>query len=82
MKLPKFDKKAFGIAVGFMVMSWIALPIVYYLLVKKHKQEKEVKKDVKNVGQKNHNSALFIKFGNLSVIIGKDRCDYRRAVVC
>ena len=28
----KLDKKALGEAVGLMLMSWAALPIVYYLI--------------------------------------------------
>ena len=38
----KIDKKALVGAVGVMLMSWSALPIVYWLIVQK---KKKVKKD-------------------------------------
>lgn len=38
----KIDKKALAGAVGVMLMSWSALPIVYWLIVQK---KKKVKKD-------------------------------------
>lgn len=43
----KIDKKAVYMTIGLLLMSWTAFPIIYFMLVKKHK--KEVKKD-KNVG--------------------------------
>lgn len=49
----KWDKKAFAQAVGLMLMSWAALPIVYWLLVKKHK--KEVKKNESILKKKKDN---------------------------
>lgn len=42
----KVDKPALGMAVGLMVMSWAALPIVYFLLVRKKRRENETKKSV------------------------------------
>jgi hypothetical protein len=38
----KLDKKALGMAVALMLMSWGALPVIYFLLVRK---KKEVKKE-------------------------------------
>lgn len=38
------DKKALAGAVGVMLLSWAGLPIVYWLIVRKKKKEKEVKK--------------------------------------
>ena len=35
----KLDKKVLGKAVGIMCLSWAALPIVYYLLLKKEKKK-------------------------------------------
>ena len=38
----KIDRKTLATAVGIMCLSWAALPIVYYLLVRKKKKgEKE-----------------------------------------
>ena len=42
-KAGKLDKKALGMAVGLMLISWAALPIVYFLLVRKKKRGEEVK---------------------------------------
>ena len=39
----KIDKIALGKAVGIMLLSWAALPIVYYLLVRKKKPKEEEK---------------------------------------
>ena len=39
----KIDKKVLAKAVGIMCLSWAALPIIYYLLIKREK--KEVKED-------------------------------------
>lgn len=39
----KIDKAALVKAVALMLMSWAALPIVYYLLVRKEKTVKEEK---------------------------------------
>jgi hypothetical protein len=44
----KIDKKALGMAVALMLMSWAALPIVYYLLVRKKRPMKEVKEEAEN----------------------------------
>ena len=41
----KIDRGALTKAVGIMLLSWAALPIVYYLLVRKKKEEGEVKED-------------------------------------
>jgi hypothetical protein len=43
----KLDKKALGMAVGLMLMSWAALPIIYYLIVRKKGSVKEVKTEVR-----------------------------------
>ena len=37
----KVDKKALVASVGVMLMSWAALPVVYYLIVRRKKEEKE-----------------------------------------
>ena len=37
----KINKKALAGAVGIMMMSWAALPIVYWLIVQYKKGEKE-----------------------------------------
>jgi len=42
-KVGKVDKKALSMAIGLMFMSWMALPIVYFLLVRKKAPMKEVK---------------------------------------
>jgi preprotein translocase subunit YajC len=39
----KIDRKAVYQTVCLLLMSWTAFPIIYFMLVKKHK--KEVKKD-------------------------------------
>ena len=39
----KIDKEALTKAVGVMLLSWAALPIVYYLIVRKKKDMEEVK---------------------------------------
>ena len=41
----KIDRKALAKAVGLMLLSWAALPIIYYLLVRKKKDMKEVDED-------------------------------------
>lgn len=41
----KIDKAALGKAVGVMLLSWAALPIVYYLIVRKKKDMEEVKEE-------------------------------------
>ena len=38
----KLDKKALLGAIVLMLMSWAALPIIYLMLRKKHKKDKEV----------------------------------------
>jgi hypothetical protein len=44
----KLDKKALGMAVALMLMSWTALPLVYYLLIRRKKDNgKEVKTEEK-----------------------------------
>ena len=40
----KIDKVALAKAIGIMMLSWAALPIVYWLLMRKEKKE-EVKKE-------------------------------------
>jgi hypothetical protein len=40
----KIDQKALAGAVGLMCMSWLGLPIAYWLLVRKKKEEKEEEK--------------------------------------
>lgn len=37
----KIDKKALAGAVGVMMLSWAALPIVYWLIVKKKERNKK-----------------------------------------
>jgi hypothetical protein len=46
----KLDKGALVKAVALMLMSWAALPIVYYLLVRKKKPVEEVKTEEKEDG--------------------------------
>lgn len=47
----RLDKPALLKAIALMLMSWAALPIVYYLLVRKKKPLKEVKtEEVKEDG--------------------------------
>lgn len=41
----KIDKKALAAAVGLMLMSWAALPIVYWLIIRK-KEQKEKKNGI------------------------------------
>ena len=41
----KIDRKALTKAVGLMMLGWLALPMVYYLLVRKKKDKKEVDED-------------------------------------
>jgi hypothetical protein len=36
----KIDKKALAGAVGLMCLSWAALPIVYWLILKKNEKDK------------------------------------------
>jgi len=38
----KIDRKALAGAVGIMLMSWLGLPIVYWLIVRKKKQDKNL----------------------------------------
>ena len=45
--LKKIDRKALAGAIGLMLMSWAALPIVYWLILRK-KGGGESKKDGKN----------------------------------
>ena len=40
MKL-EWDKAALTKAIGICVMGWLALPIIYYLIVRKKKKEVE-----------------------------------------
>lgn len=40
----KIDKQTLGKAIGICAMSWLAIPVIYYLLKNKEKtQEKEEK---------------------------------------
>ena len=39
----KIDKKSFAGAIGIMLLSWAALPIVYWLIVRKKKEKKNDK---------------------------------------
>ena len=41
----KVDKKALAASIGLMLISWAALPIVYWLIVRKKKPMEEVKTD-------------------------------------
>jgi len=43
----KIDKKALYTTVCILFMSWAAFPFIYYLLVKKYKEEK---KEDENMG--------------------------------
>ena len=45
-KLGKVDKKALAASVGLMLISWAALPIIYWLIVRKKPME-EVKENGK-----------------------------------
>lgn len=44
----KVDKKAVGTTICLLLMSWLAFPIIYYMIVRSKK--KEVKKN-ENMGQ-------------------------------
>lgn len=37
----KVDKKAAYQTIGILLMSWLAFPVIYYLIVKKNKEEKK-----------------------------------------
>lgn len=43
MKLPEIDKTVLVKAIGLMALSWAALPLVYVLLIKRKKEEKDDK---------------------------------------
>ena len=45
MKLPKIDKIVLMKAIGIMMLSWAALPLVYVLLIKRKREEKEEKEE-------------------------------------
>ena len=45
----KLNKKALVASVGLMLMSWAALPIIYWLIVRKKKAVEEVKEDANTV---------------------------------
>jgi uncharacterized membrane protein YbhN (UPF0104 family) len=47
-KYGKINKKALLAAIGLMVMSWAALPIIYWLIVRRKKGD-EKKKHTENV---------------------------------
>ena len=47
-KLGKVDKKALAASVGLMLISWAALPIIYWLIVRKKKPMEEVKENGKS----------------------------------
>ena len=49
-KLGKVDKGALGMAIALMLMSWAALPIIYFLLVRKKRRGEEVVKDGEMAG--------------------------------
>jgi len=44
----KIDRKALAGAVGIMLMSWLGLPIVYWLIVRKKKDLGEKEENKKN----------------------------------
>lgn len=44
----EIDKKALCEAVGLMLMSWAALPVVYWLIVRKKQKGEEKKNDKQN----------------------------------
>lgn len=46
----KIDKKALAASIGVMLLSWAALPIVYWLIIKKKGKEKEIGKGGTNNG--------------------------------
>lgn len=37
----KIDKKALAYAIGIMMLSWAALPIVYWLIITRKKEEEK-----------------------------------------
>ena len=37
----KINKKALAKAIGILMLSWMALPVIYWLLVRREKEEKE-----------------------------------------
>ena len=39
----KIDRKALGKAVGICAMSWLAIPVIYYLLIRETKNKKRGK---------------------------------------
>jgi len=39
----KIDKKAVGTTICLLLMSWAAFPIIYFMLVKRYKEEVEEK---------------------------------------
>jgi hypothetical protein len=44
----KIDKLILAKAIGIMCLSWTALPVVYYLLVKRENDEDKDEKDEKD----------------------------------
>jgi hydrogenase maturation factor len=44
----KIDKVALAKAVGLMLISWAALPIIYWLIVRKKKAMEEIKNEEKS----------------------------------
>ena len=42
-KFGKVNKKALGASIGLMLISWAALPIIYWLIVRKNTPTKEEK---------------------------------------
>jgi hypothetical protein len=49
-KFVKIDKKALGASIGLMLISWAALPIIYWLIVRKKPPMEEVKVEEKENG--------------------------------
>lgn len=43
----KIDKKALASAIGIMVLSWAALPIVYWLIIQLKNKDREDKENGK-----------------------------------
>lgn len=41
----KIDKAALIKAIGICAMSWLAVPVIYYILVKRKPKEEEVKEN-------------------------------------
>jgi cbb3-type cytochrome oxidase subunit 3 len=41
----KIDRKALAKALGIMALSWAALPVVYWLLIRKKKEEEKEKEN-------------------------------------